>query len=68
LWNYLFISNKLSEIEKEEDIQKNINLMKSSSIMTWQHVNMHGEYDFIINIDKPPFDMVKINSLKISQL
>ena len=43
LWNYLFISNKLSEIEQKEKIQENIELMKNSSIMTWQHVNMHGE-------------------------
>lgn len=66
LWNYLFISNKLSEIEEEDEVQKNIELMKSSSIMTWQHVNMHGEYDFIIDLDIPPFDMIKINSLKIN--
>lgn len=40
--------------------------MKNSSTMTWQHVNMHGEYDFVIDIDKPPFDMIKINSLNIN--
>jgi TnpA family transposase len=66
LWNYLFISNKLSEIEQKEKIQENIELMKNSSIMTWQHVNMHGEYDFVIDIEKPPFDMIKINSLNIN--
>lgn len=66
LWNYLFISDKLSEIKEEEEVMKNIELMKNSSIMTWQHVNMHGEYDFIIDVEKPPFDMDKINSLKIN--
>ncbi|MCT2409841.1 Tn3 family transposase [Chryseobacterium antibioticum] len=65
LWNYLFISNKLSEIEDEDEIQKSLELMKNSSIMIWQHVNMHGKYDFIINLDKPPFDMDKINSMII---
>lgn len=66
LWNYLFISDKLSEIKEEDEIRKNIELMKNSSIMTWQHVNMHGEYDFIINTDKPPFNMDIINSLIIN--
>ncbi|MEG1591398.1 MAG: Tn3 family transposase, partial [Chryseobacterium sp.] len=66
LWNYLFISDKLSEIKEEEEVMKNIELMKNSSIMTWQHVNMHGEYDFIIDVEKPPFDMDKINLLKIN--
>lgn len=68
MWNYLFISNKLAEIEEDDEVQKNIELMKNSSIMTWQHVNMHGEYDFIINLDKPSFDMDKVNSFKINKL
>lgn len=36
--------------------------------MTWQHVNMYGEYDFNLEMDQFSFDMDKIKLLVISWL
>jgi hypothetical protein len=65
-WNYLYISQKLAdapEAERKEMIAQ----MKKSSIITWHHINLLGEYDFsdeklntII-----PFQPPKILELKV---
>ena len=66
LWNYLFISEKLSQITNHAERQKQIELLKNSSMMTWQHVNLHGKYDFDLDVDTSPFDLVAAKSLKIN--
>lgn len=66
LWNYLYISQKLAEIEDPQERQKQIDLLKNGSIMTWQHVNMHGRYDFNVEGNQIPFNMSKISTLNIS--
>lgn len=33
--------------------------------MTWQHINLHGEYDFEVSTNNEGFDMEAILSLKI---
>ena len=66
LWNYLFISEKLSEISNHNELQEKIDLLKNSSMMAWQHVNMHGKYDFNIEIDNNPFDLLAVKSLNIN--
>lgn len=66
LWNYLFISEKLSLIKDEQELKQQINLLKNSSMMSWQHINMHGIYDFTIETTQSPFDMMKIKLLKIN--
>ena len=66
LWNYLYISQKLSEIEDQVELNKQISQLEKSSIMTWQHVNMHGEYDFRIHTNRGSFDMDRILLLNIS--
>ena len=68
LWNYMFVSQKLSEITDLSERQQQIDSLKNSSIMTWQHVNMHGEYDFKVNINQIPFDLNRIKSLYISDI
>ena len=65
LWNYLFISEKLSQITNPAEFQKQIELLKNSSMMTWQHVNLHGKYDFDIEANTAPFDLVAVKSLNI---
>jgi TnpA family transposase len=45
-WNYLYLSKKLKE---EKSIPKKIEMIKAiknGSVVTWQHINLHGEYDF----------------------
>jgi TnpA family transposase len=65
LWNYLFISEKLSQITNHEEFQKHIDLLKNSSMMSWQHVNLHGQYDFDIEVNTSPFDLTAAKSLNI---
>lgn len=44
-WNYLYLSQKLADAtEAERKVM--IALMKKSSIITWRHINLLGEYDF----------------------
>ena len=65
LWNYLFISEKLSLITNHAEFQKQIEALRNSSMMSWQHVNLHGKYDFDIDANTDPFDMNAIKSLNI---
>jgi TnpA family transposase len=66
LWNYLFISEKLSRITNHAELQKQINLLKNCSMMSWQHVNLHGKYDFDIEVNTTPFDMIEAKSLNVN--
>jgi TnpA family transposase len=45
-WNYLCLTQKLTEMTNENDKQELLKTFKNSSIITWQHINFHGEYDF----------------------
>ena len=66
LWNYLFVSEKLSQIKNDDaEFQKQIELLKNTSMMSWQHVNLHGKYDFELEIDTSPFDLDAAKSLNI---
>lgn len=66
LWNYMFVSQKLSEITDLEERQNQIDVLKTSSIITWQHINMHGQYDFKINTEQRPFDIDSVKNLIVS--
>lgn len=68
LWNYMCISEKLADIEDMEERKTQIELLKNSSIMTWQHVNMHGRYNFKLDTDQNLFDFYKVKSLNISRI
>jgi hypothetical protein len=40
--------------------------IKQGSVMTWQHINLQGGYDFIKHaLNDVPFDMAKILALKL---
>ena len=45
-WNYLYLSQKI--VETKDPIKRNliIESIRNGSIATWQHLNLHGEYDF----------------------
>jgi TnpA family transposase len=45
-WNYLYLTQKLTELSGEEERQTLLRMCQNSSIITWQHINFHGEYDF----------------------
>lgn len=46
LWNYLYLSEKVAETPEGAQRDDLIAQIKRSSILTWQHINLHGEYDF----------------------
>jgi len=45
-WNYLYLSQLLRESETEEQKTELLDAIKNGSIVSWQHINLHGEYDF----------------------
>lgn len=45
-WNYLYLSKLLGEAETEEKRKALLEAIKNGSIVCWQHINLHGEYDF----------------------
>jgi hypothetical protein len=44
-WNYLYLSQQLAQtpVDKQAAL---LETMKAGSALAWQHINMHGEYDF----------------------
>lgn len=66
LWNYLYLSNVVLETEDEEDRSALIESIQQGSVITWQHINMRGQYDFTDTADNDErFDLESILSLKI---
>lgn len=64
LWNYLYLSELLVNCQDEEERTEMIGLIKEGSILSWGHVNLHGEFDFRRRAaNDNAFDMVKILSL-----
>ncbi len=45
LWNYMYVSQFLLEKSTEERMAA-LEMLRDSSVMTWGHVNLRGEYDF----------------------
>jgi len=45
-WNYLYLSQQIADAESEERQQELVTALRNGSVVTWQHVNLHGEYDF----------------------
>jgi hypothetical protein len=46
LWNTLYLSQQLSNTGNTEEQGEMLNAITSGSLLTWQHVNLQGEYDF----------------------
>lgn len=67
LWNYLYLSQLLTNCHSDEERLEMIGLIKDGSVMTWGHVNLHGEFDFRCRAaNDNPFDMDKILSLRLA--
>jgi hypothetical protein len=45
-WNYLYLSQKIVDERDENQKQELVEAIKNGSVVTWQHINLHGEYDF----------------------
>jgi TnpA family transposase len=61
-WNYLYLTQKMAQAESEEKKQELLTSIRNGSPVTWQHINLHGEYDFS---DEKLQDSVGLNPLEI---
>jgi TnpA family transposase len=66
LWNYLYLSDLLSKVEQQEEIEEIIVTVRNSTALTWKHINFIGEYDFtnLLNDKELRFDMAKLKAWK----
>lgn len=45
-WNYLYLSQKILAEPNETQRQALLKAVQNGSVVSWRHVNLHGEYDF----------------------
>ena len=45
-WNYIYLSQMVYDSGSEQEKKRMLEIIKSGSVVTWQHINMQGEYDF----------------------
>jgi TnpA family transposase len=45
-WNHLYLTRELDAQDSEQRKTELIDAIRNGSVMTWQHINLHGEYDF----------------------
>ena len=65
LWNYLYLSQLVANINDLKERKRMFELIRKGSVITWQHINFKGEYDFTRYLaDNSYFDMAKIKSLQ----
>jgi hypothetical protein len=66
LWNYLYLSDLLSKVEQQEEIEEIILTVRNSTALTWKHINFIGEYDFtnLLNDKELRFNMEKLKAWK----
>ena len=45
-WNYLYLSQKLAEADASASREPLLQAIAGGSVVSWQHINLLGEYDF----------------------
>lgn len=66
LWNYLYLSQLLANCIDDKERSEIASMIKEGSMITWRHINVHGEFDFRrYAANQRFFDMDKILSLKL---
>lgn len=66
LWNYLYLSQLLTNCANDDERMEMVSMISQGSIITWRHINLHGEYDFRRTAaNESFFDLDKIFSLSI---
>lgn len=70
LWNYLYLSDLLSKVEQQEEIEEIIVTVRNSTALTWKHINFIGEYDFtnLLNNKELRFNMEKLKTWNYQNL
>ena len=66
LWNYMYLSEMLTKVQSQEELEEIMAVIKNSTAVVWHHVNMMGEYDFtkLLNKSNLRFDIDKIRAWK----
>ena len=66
LWNYMYLSEMLTKVQSQEELEEIMAVIKNSTAVVWYHVNMMGEYDFtkLLNNNNLRFDIDKIRAWK----
>jgi TnpA family transposase len=66
LWNYLYLSNLLTDYQSRDELEELIEVVRNGTAVTWQHINMLGEYDFnTLQFNQSSrFDMPKLKAWK----
>ncbi|HIN69118.1 MAG TPA: Tn3 family transposase [Methylococcales bacterium] len=68
LWNYLYLSQLLTNCADEQEREAMILMIGQGSVITWCHINLHGEYDFRRHAaNESTFDMGKIFALSLQR-
>src|ERR1700730_5373270 len=62
-WNYLYLSQKISETMGPEAREILFQAIANGSVVSWQHINLLGEYDFS---DEKLQDSVRIKPPKLA--
>lgn len=66
LWNYLFLSQRLTKCDGDERADL-ITSIKTGSIISWRHINLKGEYNFTRSAaNDSQFDVEKIMTLNLA--
>jgi hypothetical protein len=62
LWNYLYLSDLLAKVDSRPLLEEVLSAIRNGTAVTWQHVNLLGEYDFIKLLDNKSlrFDLERI--------
>jgi hypothetical protein len=68
LWNYLYLSEFLANMDNDQERDEAIVSILNGSVLTWRHVNLHGEYDFTREAaNNVQFDLNRILSLTVNR-
>ena len=65
LWNYIELTKIIMRSDPDERVLLLENIL-SASILTWQHVNLHGTYDFsnLLSANDPDYSLDDVINFK----
>jgi TnpA family transposase len=67
-WNYLYLSKKMNEASSDAEKDTMTKTIKNGSVITWQHINLQGEYDFSEENLKNPIEFQLTELLELQVL
>jgi len=68
LWNTMVLSQQLLNSDHQQERSEMLRAMRSGSLLSWQHVNLQGEYDFRpIPSNENRFNLANILKLRLPE-